>query len=166
MVHPSTCSPWRSATARACASASFAIPINTIIRRIRSVGGSERAADNIKCLRVILKSIKGERDILRWPDFGCGDLNTEHVGFPLRLAHYQDVARIAGIGHDRQSAEVGDKFAQESKSFANGVGRLERQAGDVAARLRQTCDIAARNRVERRGKDDRDSRRRLLYRGD
>ena len=110
--------------------------------------------------------MKGERDILRSPDFGCGELNTEHVGFPLRLAHYQDVARIAGIGHDRQSAEVGDKLAQESKSFANGVGRLERQAGYVAARPRQTCDIAARNRVERRGEDDRDSRRRLLYRGD
>src|SRR5262249_36344539 len=131
-----------------------------------SVGGSERAANHIKCLRFILKSIKGERDILRLPDFGCGDLNTEHVGFPLRLAHYQDVARIASIGHDRQSAEVGDNLAQESKSFANGVGRLERQAGDVAARPRQTCDIAARNRVERRGEDDRDSRRRLLYRGD
>jgi hypothetical protein len=53
-----------------------------------SVGGSERAANNIKCLRFILNSIKGERDILRSPDFGCGDLNTEHVGFPLRLAHY------------------------------------------------------------------------------
>src|SRR5215831_7113819 len=51
-----------------------------------SVGGSERAADNIKCLRFILKSIKGERDIPRSPDFGCGDPNTEHVGFPLRFA--------------------------------------------------------------------------------
>ena len=73
---------------------------------------------------------------------------------------------IVGIGHDRQSAEAGDDLAQEFEALARKFGRRERQAGDVAARPRQTGDEASAKRVRHRREHDRDDRGRLLRRED
>src|SRR5262249_40767402 len=57
-------------------------------------------------------------------------------------AHLQDDGGIIDIGHDRQPAETGDNLAQKFESLGSQIGRLVRQAGDVAARARQTGDEA------------------------
>jgi hypothetical protein len=44
------------------------------------------------------------------------------------------------MGHDRQPAETGNNLAQQFEALASKIGRLERQASDVAARSRQTCE--------------------------
>ena len=80
----------------------------------------------------------------------------------LNLAHFQHGSGIAGIGHDRQSAQTRYNLAQQFESLAGKIGRLQRQSGDVAARSRQTCDQAAADRVVRNREDDRDDRCRLL----
>src|SRR6516162_8140497 len=76
--------------------------------------------------------------------------------------------RPSRISRDRQCqpVEAGDNLAQEFKSLSGKIGRLDRQASDVAARPRQTCDQAAADRVVRYCKDDGDNRCRLLYHGD
>ena len=122
------------------------------------------SAHDIKCLCAALERLEGGRDILRSPDFECGDLEAERAGRCLSLAHLQHGAGIADIGHDRQPAETGDNLAQEFESLAGKIGRLDRQAGDVAARSRQARDQAAANRVRRRREHDRDDRCRLLCR--
>ena len=133
--------------------------------RIRLVVTSGSATD-IKCLRAALERLEGGRDILRSPDFECGDFEAERAGRCLNLAHLQHGAGIADIGHDRQPAETGDNLAQEFESLASKIGLLERQAGDVAARSRQTRDQAGADRVRRHREDDRDDRCRLLCRED
>ena len=45
---------------------------------------------------------------------------------------------IADIDQDRQSAETRNNLAQKFEPLTNVVDRLERQAGDVATRPRQT----------------------------
>ncbi len=52
-----------------------------------------------------------------------------------------------------------------SASLANKFGRLDRQSSDVAAGMRQTCDQAIADRVDRHRKDNGDNRCRLLYYG-
>src|SRR5262249_25084944 len=47
-------------------------------------------------------------------------------------------------------------------SFAGSIARLTRQAGDVAARSRQTRDDASADRIARRREHDRDDGCRLL----
>ena len=115
----------------------------------RAVGGNERIDHNIKCVRLALERLEGGRDILRSPDFECGDFEAERAGRGLDLAHLQHGCGIADIGHDRQPAEAGDNLAQEFEPLAGKIGRLDRQSGDVAARSRQTCDQAAADRVDR-----------------
>ena len=124
----------------------------------------ERVATDIKCIRAALERLEGGRDILRSPNFECRDFEAERAGRCLNLAHLQHGGGIANIGHDRQSAKTGDNLAQEFESLASKIGELDRQAGDVAARSRQTSDQAAADRVRRRREDDRDDRCRLLCR--
>ena len=132
-----------------------------VLMRIRLVF-VERVDSDIKCVRAALERLEGGRDILRSPDFEWDDFEAERAGRCLNLAHLQHGGGIADIGHDRQPAETGDNLAQEFESLAGKIGRLHRQAGDVAARSRQTCDQAAADRVARHRKDDRDDRCRLL----
>ena len=128
------------------------------------VGGYERVGTDIKRLRAALERLEGGRDILGSPDFECSDLEAERAGRCLNLAHIQHGGGIADIGHDRQPAETGDNLAQKFEALAGKIGGLERQAGDVAARSRQTCDQADADRVRRQCEDDRDDRCRLLCR--
>ena len=63
-----------------------------------------------------------------------------------------------------KAAEIGDNFAQKFESLGSSIAPLVRQAGDVAARLRQTRDEAGADRIARRREDDRDDCCRLLCR--
>ena len=107
----------------------------------------ERVGNDIKCLRAALERLEGGRDILRSPDFECGDIEAKRAGRCLNLAHLQHGVGIADIGHDRQPAETGDNLAQEFEPLASKIGLLDRQAGDVAARSRQARDQAGADRV-------------------
>ena len=124
------------------------------------------SAHDIKGLGAALERLEGGRDILRSPDFECGDVEAERAGRCLNLAHLQHGDGIADIGHDRQTAQTGDNLAQEFEPLAGKIGRLDRQAGDVAARSRQARDEAGADRVPRHREHDRDDRCRLLCRDD
>jgi hypothetical protein len=67
----------------------------------------------------------------------------------LSLLHLQYGDGIAEVGQNRQTAETRDDPAQEFESLAGKIARLERQAGDVAARSCQTGDKAVANRIVR-----------------
>jgi hypothetical protein len=49
----------------------------------------ERIDRDIKCIRAAPERVEGGRDVLRSPDFGCGDLKAEGAGRCLGLAHLQ-----------------------------------------------------------------------------
>jgi hypothetical protein len=76
-----------------------------------------------------------------------GDFEPKPVRCCLSLTHVQHVAGIADIGHERQPTQIRDNLAQEFNPFARNLGRLERQAGNVAAWSGQTGDAAAPNRI-------------------
>src|SRR5262249_45769612 len=68
------------------------------------------------------------------------------------------------IPQDRQPAQTDDDLAQQLESLGSGLGRLQRQSGDVAARPRQAGDEAAADWIIGGGENDRDDRCRLLQR--
>jgi hypothetical protein len=68
---------------------------------------------------------------------------------------------IADVGQDRQPAEAGDNLAQQFESLASSLGLLEREAGGIAPRPRQTRYQAGADGVPRH-ENDGDDRRRLL----
>ena len=73
----------------------------------------------------------------------------------LNLDHLQHGRGIVNIKHDCQPAETGNHLVASSSSRLPARSRLlRRQSGNVAARLRQTCDQAAADGVERNCKDD------------
>jgi hypothetical protein len=74
---------------------------------------------------------------------------------PAITAIFEIVGRNLAA-QDRQPTETGDDLAQKFEPLASKIGRQGCQAGDVAARSRQTCDEAGANQVARHCKDDRD----------
>jgi hypothetical protein len=52
----------------------------------------------------------------------------------LNLAHLGRDGGIADIGHDCQPADAGDRLAQKFETLADGIGPLDRQAGDGSCR--------------------------------
>jgi hypothetical protein len=56
----------------------------------------------------------------------------------------------------------GINLAQEFEPLADKIGLLDRHSGNVAARLRQTCNQAAADWVHRHGKHDGGDRCHLL----
>jgi hypothetical protein len=80
------------------------------------------------------------------------------------LVYLQHVGAIANIGHNGHSAEAGDKFAKKFDSLASSVGRLLRQARNIAARSREVRDETSTNWIVRWRENDRDGRCRLLCR--
>ena len=126
------------------------------------IGTGEQLTNNIKGLRATLECLEGRCDIRRLPDFQRDGLDAERVGRDLHLVQLPHGRRIVDIGHDRQSAEAGDDFAQEFEALARKFGRRDRQAGDVATRPRQAGDEASAKRVRHRRENDRDDRGRLF----
>jgi hypothetical protein len=89
-------------------------------------------------------------------------LDAERMGRALDLVQFPHGRWIVAIRQDRQSAKAGDDLAQEFEALARKSGRRERQAGDVAARPRQTGDEATAKRVRHCREHDRDDRGRLF----
>src|SRR5262249_8753653 len=62
------------------------------------------------------------------------------------------------IGHDRQPAEIRNNLAQKFESLTSKISVLDRESGDVPARVSQTRDETGANRVRCRREDYRDDR--------
>src|SRR5262249_27665381 len=103
----------------------------------RAVGVNESVPHDVNCVRLGLESIERGSNVLRAPDFKWRDLEAERPGFGLNL-----------------------------ESLPGKIGRLDRQAGDVAAWPRETRDQAADDGIVRYCKDNGDNRCRLLYHRD
>jgi hypothetical protein len=67
----------------------------------------------------------GGRYISDVPDFQSGGLKPKPPDCCFNLAHLQDGAAIANIGHDRQIAETGQNLTQEFDPFAGKFRRLD-----------------------------------------
>jgi hypothetical protein len=78
---------------------------------------------------------------------------------PIGLQHWLG---IASVSQDGQSTKLGDSLAQELKPFADKIGLLDRDSGNVASRVRQALNQTAANRIECNSKDDRSGCDRLL----
>ena len=90
------------------------------------VGAYERVGNDVECIRAALKRLEGGRDILRSPDFECGDLKAERAGRRcLNLVHFKHGGGIAHIGHNGQPAQAGESFAQKLKALARKISPLE-----------------------------------------
>jgi hypothetical protein len=90
------------------------------------------------------------------------DFEAERASRGLSLVALFHGCEIAGIKHDCQPAQTGDKLTQKFEPLAGNIGRLDGQSSDIAARVRKTSDEATANRVARQCKDDGDGRCRLL----
>jgi hypothetical protein len=77
------------------------------------------------------------RDVISLADFECDDLNFELVGHFLNLTLFQHGGGIVCIGHDAQSVQVGQNFAQKLNSLSNEISPLKRRSGGIAARSGQ-----------------------------
>ena len=122
----------------------------------------ERVRTKVKCIHALPERLERRCDVLRSPDFGCGDLKAELAGRCLGLAHFHYRGGIADIGHDRQPAKIGDGLAQKFDFLAGSIRCLVRETSDVAARSHQTHDQAGPDRVRRCREHDRNDRCRLL----
>src|SRR5947208_2033589 len=106
------------------------------------IGIYESVSTDIERVRAISERINAGCDIFCVSYFECIGIDAEHTGRYRSFVHLQYGRAIANIAHDRESAEIGNKLAH-FESFVGKVGRLDRQARDIAARSRQTRDEAA-----------------------
>src|SRR5205814_5948498 len=107
-----------------------------ILTRLAFVSGSL----NTYSASVRSFGLEGRRDILGAPDFQYGRLKTESGGRRLYLAGLLLIAKVTDVDHNRQAAETGDHLTQEIEALAGNLfGRLDREAGNIAAGSRQTC---------------------------
>jgi hypothetical protein len=51
--------------------------------------------------------------------------------------------------------KAGNSFSQKFKALSGKISRLNRQAGDIAARMSETCDHPRSNRIDRDCEYDR-----------
>src|SRR5262249_57892660 len=104
----------------------------------------------------------GGHNTLRPRESKDGDVDVERASRGLNFVPLQ-VRSGCWRWHECQAAESGDKLAQELQPLGAKLGRLPREARDVAARSRQIWDQAAADGIERNCKDDGDDRCGLLY---
>ena len=90
----------------------------------------------------------------RTPDFRHGGFETQRVGRYLHLVDVQHYGVIVDIGHNCQTAEIGDDLSQKFETLSRKIGRLIRQTSHVSARPRETGDQAVGNRISRDREDD------------
>jgi hypothetical protein len=121
----------------------------------------EWAGADIQRLRTAFERVEGGRDIFGSPDFGDADFDAECASRRLDVANRQHVLGCE-TGHECQVAQIGDDFAQQPNSFAGRFARLNSDAGDIAARSRETSDQAGAERLPGKRSDDRDDGCRAL----
>src|SRR5262249_16969191 len=85
----------------------------------------ERIATDVKGVRAALERLKDGRNVLRSPNFECGDLVAKTSGRCLNLAHFQHGVPGFGIGQDRQAAKTGDNLAQEFEALVRKIDLLD-----------------------------------------
>src|SRR5262245_31018612 len=119
------------------------------------VGVNERVASNIKCIGAALERLDGGYDVLPSPDFQGRGFEAQRAGRCQNLGHLRQAEGIVRIAQNRQSAERWDDRAQQLDSLGSNIGRLQRQASDVAARSRQTRDQTAAHGVPCQCENDR-----------
>jgi hypothetical protein len=115
------------------------------LKKRQSIGANtegvhEWVGNHIKRIRAALERLEGRGDIVRSPDFQCGGIKAERANRRLSLDHLLHCQRIADVDHDRQPPKTGDDLTQNFEPFGSSICHLARQAGDVAARSRQTRD--------------------------
>src|SRR5262249_27850564 len=84
------------------------------------------------------------RNVLRSPDFQRGDIESERAGRGLSLVPFQYGGGIADIDQDRQAVQTGDNLAQDFEALAGKFSCLVGQAGEIAARARQTSVLVGK----------------------
>ena len=131
-------------------------------RRLRELGWVEGRTVTME-VRWAEGRIERGRDILRAANFESGHVEPERTRRCLNFVHFGCGGGISDIGHDRQPPQTGNKLAQNFQPLASNIAGLRRQAGDVAARSRQTRDETAADRIDCNRKDDGDRRCRLFY---
>ena len=125
----------------------------------RVVGVDQGVGTHIERLHAALERPERGRDVLGAPDFEHVDLEAKLAGCCLRLGDLQRGVGRSDIADDRQPTEAGEHLAQKLDPFAGKIARLDRQAGDVAARPREACNQPASNRIPRQREHDRNRRR-------
>src|SRR5262249_6395251 len=119
---------------------------------------SERVDTDVKCFRTAFDLLKSTRDVLGSPNFERGNFETERTFRRLNLPQFQHGGGIADIGHDRQPAEIRNNLAQKFESLTSKISVLDRESGDVPARVSQTRDETGANRVRCPPEDSPDHR--------
>src|SRR5437016_1583167 len=103
---------------------------------------TEGVGHDIQRIGTALDRLDGGSDVLRPSEFQDSLLEADRPGRRPNLTHLQYADGVAHIGHNGQPAEVGHDLAHEIESLAGKIGRLIRQASDVAAGMSQTRDDA------------------------
>src|SRR6516165_8897774 len=100
----------------------------------------EGLVHDVKRLCPTIERGEGRRDVLRSLNFERDSFKAELAGRRLSLLRLKHAERAPGIGQDCQPIKTGDGLAQQLESLRGDIDRLIRQAGNVAARPRETCD--------------------------
>src|SRR5262249_55832253 len=87
------------------------------------------------------------RNVLRLPDFQRGDIESERAGRGLSLVPFQYGGGIADIAQEAQAVQAGATLGQAFEALAGKFSCWVGQAGDIAARPRQTSDEPVGDRV-------------------
>src|SRR6185503_3722654 len=88
------------------------------------VGVYERIGAHIKRLRAPLERREGLCDILGAPELAHGDIEAERAGCRPNFSHFLHGGGVIPVADDRQSSQIGEKFAQEFEPLAHSVRSL------------------------------------------
>ena len=82
----------------------------------------------------------GGGNILGTPNLRRRYLDTEGISSAPNDVDLYRRGRVVAVEQDRQPTQTGNDLAQQLEPLAGKLVRLDRQAGDIAARPRQTGD--------------------------
>jgi hypothetical protein len=97
------------------------------------VGIYQRAWTHVQRLRAALERLEGRRNVRSAPYFEHLEVKADFTGCGLNLRYFQHRAGIVDIADDRESAQIGERLAQDLESLAGKVDGLNRDAGGIAA---------------------------------
>jgi hypothetical protein len=95
---------------------------------------------DVERIRVAVQRRDRCRDILRRLESRIDGVETERLRCGIRSVLLQGDGGIGEITKDRQPTQPSDKFTQEFNPLPGGFAERQRQACNVAAGPRQTCD--------------------------